>query len=175
MHKALEVKVPELRKRASVRHGYFFDRLAHLSQEYVLLQIAKLHDPAIQDKRANLSLAYILENGDWDPAVSAHLSALKTTLDRVGSDALRIARTRALCHNDLETALSGRAIGKFPNGADKSYFQALRAFAAEVHERVVGGPYAFNDHFPGNDISSLVEALNAAAAQSAGDSDSGVI
>jgi hypothetical protein len=161
MHKALEVQVPQLLESAWRRHAYFFNRLEHVSQEYALLQIAKLHDPSVQQNRANLSLAYIVENGDWDGPTRAVLAEMKSRLDQLGREALGIARKRALCHSDLETILAGRAVGKFPLGLDQTYLQTLREFASMVHERVVGVIYVFGDE-PTYDVESLIASLNEA-------------
>jgi hypothetical protein len=127
------------------RHAYLFNRLSIVSQEYTLLQISKLHDPPVQQKSVNLSVAYMVDYGAWDAHTLSELQPLKSRLDELGRNILGAPRNKLLCHNDLASILAGSPLGAFSAGADDDYFDALKAFARIVHERVAGVPYIFGD------------------------------
>jgi len=121
----------------------FTSRLAIITQEYSLQQIAKLHDPAIQRNSLNLTVEYMVRFGEWgvrrDDIKGIHDELLRLW------ERLKPARNKALAHNDLETLMAGVVLGAFPEGADEEYFAALQALVNEVHEKWVGGPRPFND------------------------------
>jgi len=121
----------------------FTIRLAFVTQEYCLQQIAKLHDPAKQGNSLNLTIDYMIQFGEWNNRRNEieNICAILLQL----WDRLRPARNKALAHNDLETVMANVPLGNFPPGADNEYFEALQAFVNEVHEKWVGGPYPFND------------------------------
>lgn len=121
----------------------FFKRLSIITQEYTLLQIAKLHDPAIsQRKFFNLTIDFIVSCGDGRQ--SKELKAIAKNLKNFG-DQLLEARKKLLAHNDLNTIEQEATLGKFRKGQDEEYFQTLQKFVNEVHNTWIGGPYIFND------------------------------
>jgi hypothetical protein len=131
--------------------------VSEISQEYLLLQIRKLHDPAIQRDRATLGIDYILRFGGWDAPTLARLQTLKIDLDKFSSQ-LREVRNRILCHNDIEIHLKGETLGDFPSGEDILYFEKLQEFVNIVHERVFGSPSPFSDN-PDKEAAALLSAL----------------
>ena len=132
-------------------------RLSEITQEYLLHQIAKLHDPAVQAGQVNLGIEYIVKFGAWSPAVLAELEQLQVKLNGF-AQSLRGARNKILSHNDLVTILSGSTLGAFPAGADCAYFDSLQEFVNKVHSDVIGGPAPFND-LVSNDIAGLLGML----------------
>ncbi len=119
-------------------------RLSVISQEYLLQQIAKLHDPARQNGQDNLGIDYVFRHGGWDKDVSVKLQALKVRLDGFAKR-VRPARDKMLSHIDLKAALSGSTMGDFPKDEDVEYFKDLQEFVDVVHDAVVGGPSPFSD------------------------------
>jgi hypothetical protein len=120
----------------------FFARLSEVTQEYSLLQIVKLHDPATQQGRCNLTLDYMVRFGGWDAATRAELEKVKARLDSFAAN-IRPARNHALSHNDLEFILKGDAEGDFPDGEDQAYFKALEEFVDIVARAALGTPFPF--------------------------------
>lgn len=119
-------------------------RLSIITQEYLLHQIIKLHDPAIQNGHANVTLDYMIRFGGWNSATETHLKKLKTSLDQFASH-LTAPRNKILSHNDLETAISGSTLGQFPAGEDVTYFALLQEFVDVIHCATVGlVPLRFN-------------------------------
>jgi len=104
-----------------------------MTQQHVLHQIAKLHDPAVQSGNINLSIAYVIEFGGWDTSTLSDLTSLKGKLDSL-ANALKPARNKMTAHNDLATILAGMPLGAFPLGADVEYFQHLQELVDVVAE-----------------------------------------
>lgn len=131
--------------------------ISEVSQEYMLLQIRKLHDPAVQREHATLGIDYIMRFGGWDAPMLARLKALKSDLDKFSLQ-LRDVRNRILCHNDLEVHLKGETLGDFPLGEDIRYFEKLQEFVNIVHESAFGSPSPFSDN-PDKKAAALLAAL----------------
>ena len=123
--------------------AYFTSRLSRITQEYCLQQIAKLHDPAIQGNSLNLTIDYMIRFGEWAERAEL-IEEIRGKLLGLW-DRLKVARNKALAHNDLETLMANTTLGSFPEGADNEYFDALQDFVNEVHEKWVGGLYPLND------------------------------
>jgi hypothetical protein len=136
--------------------GDALDRLSVISQEYSLLQIAKLHDRAVVSGKITLSLEYVMTYGAWSPTVRKKLEALEANLSAFASQ-LRDVRNKSLSHNDLASIVAGATLGTFAKGEDEAYFRALQEFANIVHDQV-GGPWPFNDLVK-NDIAAFLAVL----------------
>jgi len=144
IHRVFQDSLPPGDSRLARKHGYFLNRLGIISQEYTLLQIAKLDDPAIQSGKLNLTVDRIVEHGNWDRATRAQLEELRVEL-RILPSHLSVLRNKILAHHDRDVALAGTAVGGFPAGMDESYFEALHAFASLAHKATFGFIYAFDD------------------------------
>ena len=141
------------------RAKYFTARLSVITQEYSLLQICKLHDPAIQKGAVNITIDYILRFGDWGmdaEQINRHVLRLTTLFDK-----LRSARNKVLAHNDLEAIMGAAPLGEFPEGLDDEYFAVLQELVSTVHEKWLGGPYPFND-LAGADVEEFLHVLEKA-------------
>jgi hypothetical protein len=145
---------------AELQRSWAGDQLARLSvisQEYALLQVAKLHDPAIVSGKITLSIDYVVTYGAWNSTVRLNLEALKGKLDAFGAQ-LRSVRNRSLSHNDLAAIVSGKTLGSFEPGEGEKYFHILQEFVNVVHEEVVGGPWPFDD-LARNDVAAFLAVL----------------
>ena len=123
----------------------FLRRFNIILQEYTLLQIVKLHDPANQGINKNLSLDYIVNNIDWDQGAKSNLEKLKNRLDELLGNCLAVARRKSLCHNDFGITINNTTCGEFAKDVDMEYFEKLQEFIDIAHDKIVGGPYPFND------------------------------
>ena len=132
-------------------------RLSKITQEYVLHQISKLHDPAVQRGQANLGIEYMVNFGGWDQSTQVRLSALQIRLEQLALK-LRAVRNKRLSHNDLATILNSVTLGTFPKEMDFDYFQVLQEFVDIVHAEVIGYPRAFDD-LVDNDAVALLHAI----------------
>jgi len=118
-------------------------RLRDISHEYSLLQIVKLHDPAVMNGNNTLGIDYVFACRGWSDSMRPRLTALIKELDNFANSKLRGVRNKVLSHNDLATILDEATLGEFAEGADKQYFEALQEFVNIVHDEVIGGPYQF--------------------------------
>lgn len=123
---------------------YFTQRLSVITQEYLLIQICKLHDPAIQKNAVNITIDYIIRFGNWGGADTNKINQYALRLAAL-FDNLKSARNKMLAHNDLEAVMGEAVLGKFPEGLDDEYFLVLQELVNTVHEKWHGGPYPFND------------------------------
>ncbi|SPF44044.1 hypothetical protein SBDP1_480027 [Syntrophobacter sp. SbD1] len=137
---------------------YFTETLSKITQEYCLLQICKLHDPAKQRGSTNLTIDYMVRFGDWGSqakgikAIQKRLSALWDQLKR------DCVRNKILTHNDLQTSVNNSPLGAFPEGFDDQYFQALQDFVNAVYDKWLGGPCPFDD-LAESDVKEFLELL----------------
>lgn len=139
---------PEVGRLRVPRHAHFFYRLQEVLQENWLQQLAKLHDPAAQGGAkgsTNLSIPYMIEYGQWEPAVKARLEALDARMTTLANPPVRDARHKVLSHNDLAVLLAGSELGNFDPGTDIHYFAALSEFASVVSETILNEPFVRDD------------------------------
>src|SRR3954454_7230311 len=110
-HKKLfDENIDHERNIGKVKH--FAHRLSIITQEYGLLQITKLHDPAVQRKSTNLTIEYIIRFGEWEED-EHHMKLLQQRLSDL-YEKIRQARNKILAHNDIEAALGNEIMGSFP-------------------------------------------------------------
>jgi len=138
----------------------FTIRLSIITQEYCLQQIAKLHDRALMHDSFNLSIEYIKKFGKWDDIEIKKITTLCNTLNDLYTK-IRLARNKAIAHNDLKTLMRGKTVGAFPENADVLYFDALQELVNIVHTKWVGGEYPFND-FAKIDVEEFLELIKRA-------------
>jgi hypothetical protein len=142
-------------------YGEPLGRLSIITQEYALLQISKLHDPAVQRDRINLSLEYVIKFGGWDKDTVTKLYKLYHDLEALAKK-LRGVRNKILSHNDLAAILDASCLGEFEQGADIQYFESLQEFVNVVHEKTIGGIFPFNDLARGDAeilLTALIDAI----------------
>ena len=144
IHNVLFVHNPHKKELERSAAGKALMHFSIISQESILQEISKLHDPAIQQGQVNLGVEYMVRFGGWDKTTEAKLKALQVQLNELAQK-IRPARHKVLSHNDLETILSGATLGAFPKGEDDNYFKALQEFVDIVHDRVIGGPSPFSE------------------------------
>jgi hypothetical protein len=168
VHRGFQDNLPadgELRRK----HGYFLNRLSLMTQEYVLLQVCKLHDPAVQGRNVNISIDLIVKTGRWDDNRLAELQRMASELGKLYLH-LAPARRKVLAHNDRDVAVAEQAMGDFPSGMDQEYFVTLQTFVDLVHDSVVGGPFPFSS-FARVDTALFVEDIQQLRNEISDDSD----
>jgi hypothetical protein len=135
--------IDDNRRRQTLQRGpYFFFVITagNALHEYVLQQMAKLHDPA-GGRRVSLTLEFAVEYGGWDAVTLRKLKTLKSRLDALDKQ-IRPARNQLISHNDLGALLGDVPLGAFKAGADKRYFKTLFMFMSTAYECATGGPCA---------------------------------
>jgi len=135
----------------------FTIRLSTITQEYVLLQICKLHDPAKQRESHNLTINYILSFDNWGEE-EAQIKKFAEELSKL-FQLLSPARNKILAHNDLKTHTLNTTLGSFSEDMSNKYFEVLQELANAVSAKWLGGPYPFND-LAKVDVEEFLEVLN---------------
>lgn len=105
-----------------------FGDLNQILIEYMLLQSAKLTDPATIGKHTNLTSNFIMERLNWPPEVRDRLAAINARLNSF-RDHIIDYRTKRGAHLDLDAHTSNpRTLGAFPLGADDAFLCDLEEF-----------------------------------------------
>jgi len=144
MRKYLYDENPDERLLKHPHHAYFFIVLEKILQEYWILEVVKLHDPATQRGFDNLSVDYVLKLDGWPSNTKFKLQNLKKKMNKFSS-LLTEARNKLLSHKDKDVIVTGEILGVFDEGEDEVYFKFLENFASEAHENVLGEPFIFDD------------------------------
>lgn len=139
---------------------YFLHYLSTILTEYVMLQIAKLHDPAVVSGRVSLTLDYVVEYGGWDAATRSRLVRSKRTLDKLGS-VMKLPRNKLIVHNDLSVVMQDAPLGSFSAGADTRYFKSLQCFMRCAYVGASGNPCADFSKFTKGDAINVISTLAA--------------
>jgi hypothetical protein len=137
--------------------GPALHHLSVISQEYVLLQIIKLHDEPKGTNKATLSIKYILNFKDLDKELKKELDEIQFKLKEFAEN-IYPARNKLIAHNDLLTSRTNSCMGEFPSGDDIRYFEALHKFVNLIHGHVFGGPFPFSCS-AGNDVDGLLSLI----------------
>jgi hypothetical protein len=136
----------------------FTSRLSTITSEYSLMQICKLHEPAIQGGSFNLTIDYMLRFGNWGEEETRIKEFVKELSELY--KLINPARNKILAHNDLETQMCNSTLGSFPEGLDNRYFEVLNKLANAVSSKWLHSSlYIFND-FAKPDAEEFLEVLN---------------
>lgn len=179
-----EDKQPSSRTLMEKTASSFFADLRRILHEYLLLECAKITDPAETFRHENFTVAYLVENICWpkiqltsmpddDKDILKRLKFLQDeTEDFRGY--LKGARDKLLAHRDTTTVLSGKPLGKFPEGEDMAFFDALQKICDIAHEACFGTIYGGMSPviLGGGDVVSLRKTLERAVAFKAALSES---
>jgi hypothetical protein len=153
----------------------FFTDLNRILQEYLLLECAKITDPAITRKFENFTVAYLVQKINWpndkqltsmpddDTDVLKKLESLqKITQDFRGD--IDCARNKLLAHLDQAAVLSSDPLGTFAEGKDKTFFDALQKICKIAHEACFDRIYGDMSTVRCGDVISLRKTLEFAVA-----------
>ena len=106
-------------------YGQCLQLLIEISQLYIILEIAKLHDPARQGSNENLSINFFVnQEGFWSEEEELIINDIVSELDEFYKF-IEELRNKILAHNDLSVFENNQPLGGFPEGEDENYFCAL--------------------------------------------------
>lgn len=157
----------------------FFADLNRILQEYLLLECAKITDPAATRNHGNFTVDHLLEDICWpdDKAIVEKLISLpddhKDILKELSSlqastkgfrTFIEPARNKLLAHLDRGAVLSGKPLGEFPEGEDKKFFEALQKICNITHEACFGEIYGEMSAIAVGDVIGLRRTLEYAVA-----------
>lgn len=157
----------------------FFADLSRILQEYLLLECAKITDPATSGDHENFTVDCLVQKICWpnDEATLKQLVSLPNEnkdilkefelLQAITNDFrkyLKPARDKLLAHLDRRVVLSSKLLGDFPEGKDKAFFGALQKICDIAHEACFGTIYGDMSPIMPGDVINLRRTLQCAVA-----------
>ncbi len=136
-----------------------FGDLNEILVGYMLLQFAKLTDPAKTGKYENLTSNFIVEKLVWPREVKDRLSAINTRLMAFRAQIIDF-RTKRGAHLDLDAHTSNpRTLGAFPQGAGVAFLRDLEEFLQVAIAHLEPNEHVTLQIAMSEDVHSLVLAL----------------
>ena len=140
----------------------FFGDLNLLLIEHLILQICKITDPEESRGRANLTVAFLINNSDFSGNTAA-LDRLKQLASSMHAfrDQIVPARNKLIGHIDRHSALAGSSLGAAPAGEWKQFWLDLQEFLHILDKHYIDANSAFylNGVAYLSDAENLVKAL----------------
>lgn len=115
----------------------FFADLNTILHNYLLLEFAKITDPAKTGKKENFTVDNLAISIDWPQDIREKLRSLSDKTKGFRSRILG-ARHKLLAHTDKESFLAERTLGEFPKGEDEVFLKTLQEVCDITHEVCFG-------------------------------------
>jgi hypothetical protein len=117
----------------------FFEDLARLIRESLIIQFCRITDPPASRSQTNLTTNYLLKMDLWPADIRQKLADVNSRL-MCFRNYVEPARNKILAHPDLRVALDKVKLGEFPAGADREFLKDLHEFLAIASEHLFGSP-----------------------------------
>jgi hypothetical protein len=141
--------------------GTFFGDLNQVLNEYLILQVCKITDPA-KDYRDNdnHTIAFLLQYYDFsdDPPTLNRLDELRADMQTFRAK-LPPARNRLISHLDRDAILAGRPLGAASDEEWNQFWLELQEFIYIVHRKVTGSSFRLNGVAGLSDAGDLMKVL----------------
>lgn len=111
----------------------FFDDLRIILRNYILLEFAKITDPAESRGEENFTIANIIESVCWPKRVEQKLKILNEKANRFRSY-IKETRNKLLAHIDKKIFLLKKKLGGFPKGKDEQFLTILEEICNIIHK-----------------------------------------
>lgn len=115
----------------------FFTDLNTILHNYLLLEFAKITDPAETREKENFTVDNLIVSIGWPQNIRDKLTSLSDKTKPFRSHILS-ARHKLLAHMDKEAFLADRALGEFPKGEDEVFLRTLQEVCDIAHEACFG-------------------------------------
>lgn len=115
----------------------FFAHLNTILQNYLLLEFAKISDPAKSFGNENFTVDNLLLNIDWPQDIKKRLES-QNDIIKDFRGYIKKARHKLLAHSDKETFLAQKQLGEFPEGKDEDFLKALEEICNITHDACFG-------------------------------------
>ncbi len=136
----------------------FFSDLNTILHSYLLLEFAKITDPAETHDKENFTVDNLLMSIDWPQDIRDNLTSLS---EKTKDFRRRIknARDKLVAHTDKDAFLADRRLGEFPQGEDKVFLRTLHEICDLTHEACFGSIYGVMVPTMSGDVINLKKAL----------------
>lgn len=142
----------------------FFADLNRILQEYLLLECAKITDPAATRNHENFTVDHLVQKIVWpDGDTLKELKKLQKTAEDFRRY-IKPARDKLLAHLDRGAVLSRTALGGFPEGEDEKFFDALQRICNIACKACSGEIYGEMSPVKAGDVIDLRKTLEQALA-----------
>jgi hypothetical protein len=135
-----------------------FRQLHHILKEYIVLQFAKITDPAKTGKTFNYTTNYVIEEIDWPDDVHKQLTEINARL-MTFREYVKDVRNQRIAHYDLNAEIEQKVLGIFPENSEIAFLWDLDSFVNIAYCHSHSGNYIPITHATSPDIDNLVEAL----------------
>ncbi|MGA2956023.1 MAG: hypothetical protein ABSF48_09905 [Thermodesulfobacteriota bacterium] len=115
----------------------FFADLNTILHSYLLLEFAKITDPAETREKENFTVDNLIVSIDWPQDIRDKLTSLSEKTKGFRRHILG-ARHKLLAHTDKEAFLADRTLGGFPEGEDEIFLKTLQEVCDITHEACFG-------------------------------------
>jgi len=111
----------------------FFRDLNTILQHYIVLEFAKITDPATTNGRENFTIDNLIQSIDWPQDIQDKLTSLNNKTKDFRKH-IKAARNRLLAHMDKEVYLTNQVLGGFPKGEEEAFLQTLVEICDITHK-----------------------------------------
>jgi hypothetical protein len=144
----------------------FFGDLNRMFVEFMILQVCKITDPALDfRKNENHTIAFLVEHYDLnsDPATAQRLVPLNARVQTF-REKLLPARNKLIGHSDRTAIMAGVALGSAPQTEWEQFWLDLQDVVSIIYAKVFGGaPFYINGVAMLSDVDGWHKALKHAA------------
>ncbi len=116
----------------------FFVDLGRIMHCYLLLECAKITDPARTSGKENFTIDNLIESIEWPPDVREELTSWRDKIIKPFRNRILGARNEVLAHTDKETFSADRTLGEFPEGEDEVFLETLQRVCDVTHKTCFG-------------------------------------
>ena len=119
------------------RRPFSFSDLNTILHNYLLLEFAKITDPAETCEKENFTVDNLVISIDWPQSIREKLRSLSNKTKGFRSR-IKDARHKLLAHTDKEAFLADRTLSEFPEGEDEVFLKTLQEVCDITHEACFG-------------------------------------
>jgi hypothetical protein len=142
----------------------FFQDIWIMNLRSVLLEFAKVTDPAFTRGNENLTVDNLIETIDWPQSVVDELDIVRTELMTFRSF-IKDARNKIIAHNDLKAYFKTEVLGAFKEGADRVFVSNLEKFCNITRKASIGEIFGdVSIYHEGGDVTDFKKSIVAALA-----------
>ncbi|MBI3583880.1 MAG: hypothetical protein HY096_08025 [Nitrospinae bacterium] len=139
----------------------FFEDINIIFINYLLLEFAKITDPAKTYGEENFTIDNIIESICWPPEVEQKLKDLNNETEKFRKY-IKKARNKLLAHRDKKTILSDKILGEFPEGEEERFLTNLEEICNITHEACFNSIFGKIVPSSDGDVLDLKKALKKA-------------
>jgi hypothetical protein len=139
----------------------FFYILRNITMDYLLLEFAKITDPAISKANKedeNFTVENLVTRIYWPKDIEDKLILLNENT-KTFRKYIQPARHKMLAHTDKKIFLSGQTLGAFPKEDDEKFLDVLEKICNIAHEACFNTIYGKMYPNPSGDVNNLIRAL----------------